>query len=531
MKRAFLLLPLLVVLVSGCAGDPLAPIHTENVLPGTAHEYSVGSEDYPYADGWFDEVNTGNLTVSENATFSGGIELEGDGRVWLEFRADIDFESVRAHGTPTWVTRGVFGGFSLPVFADDDEELQFEVCVPDRWNGVAWELLGSVGEEPGGMAVYEGNLYIPCDVDDNVWVYDGTDLAVSGDVGDAPVYSFVYDDDLYVTCSGDDTVWVYDGTSWALSGNVGSSPEGMAELDGDLYVACRLDDKIWAFDGTIWAVDTALGAGGVAGAVGTSPLYLAEYGGDLYVGCGGIDDDVWIRTGGVWEKDDDVDGNPQEFHEHDGDLYLNCYTDDTVWARSGGVWAVVTNVMVDIGGDPVGLEEHEGDLFSACMNDVWADTEGFWNIEADFSRVTADEPMFLKEYDGALYCSCNDGDTIWVFSGSTAEVHIHCWLSAAQTVATDAFRLYLEFETFTPGEDVVPIIGEDIVVEILTGVVAQYQSYNVVFPIDMIGVEGDDSLGFRLQRIASSDEIAGEVVIQHVGLVVLCDKVGSPTPD
>lgn len=65
------------------------------------------------------------------------IILEGDSKVWIEFRPDVDFRLVRAQGTPTWVNRGVFGGFSLPIYAADDEELFLDICVPDRWDGTS----------------------------------------------------------------------------------------------------------------------------------------------------------------------------------------------------------------------------------------------------------------------------------------------------------------------------------------------------------------------------------------------------------
>lgn len=65
------------------------------------------------------------------------IILEGDSKVWIELRPDLDFETVRAFGKPTWVTRTVFGGFSLPIYAADNEELFFEICVPNRWDGTS----------------------------------------------------------------------------------------------------------------------------------------------------------------------------------------------------------------------------------------------------------------------------------------------------------------------------------------------------------------------------------------------------------
>ena len=66
------------------------------------------------------------------------ITLVGDGKVWIEIRTDLDFESVRANGKPTYVKQGVFGGFSLPIWNDGvnaDEELYVDTCVPGRWDG------------------------------------------------------------------------------------------------------------------------------------------------------------------------------------------------------------------------------------------------------------------------------------------------------------------------------------------------------------------------------------------------------------
>lgn len=156
--RTVLLLAMLVALLMGCGlpGDPiLDDFYTQNVYPGTASDYSVGSEDLPYSEGWFDElyvpgdVAIGGILAVEGALFTGGnvypgrelvltneppVTLEGDGRIWIEFRPDTDFETVRANGKPTWIIRGVFGGFSLPIYAADNEELYADICVPNRWD-------------------------------------------------------------------------------------------------------------------------------------------------------------------------------------------------------------------------------------------------------------------------------------------------------------------------------------------------------------------------------------------------------------
>jgi len=60
-----------VLLITGCGapGEPIVDdLYTQDVLPGTAGTYSVGSEDYPYLEGWYENVfATNNLIVGENA--------------------------------------------------------------------------------------------------------------------------------------------------------------------------------------------------------------------------------------------------------------------------------------------------------------------------------------------------------------------------------------------------------------------------------------------------------------------------------
>jgi len=537
-----LVLALVLILSASCGFeyDPmLDDMWTRSIFPGLPNTYVIGSENHTFLEGWFDNLYVGNtttdnLTVSTNTTFEGPITLVGDGKVWIEFRPDLDFVTITAHGTPDWVTRGVFGGFSLPLQPVANEELPFAFCVPGRWSEPAWTYLQDVGSEPGQPGVYDGLLYIPSELTDEVYEYRDGVFSVSGAVGNRPLMVLGYDGDLYTTCYGDDEVWVYDGVVWSLSGAVGNGPTGMAILEDQLYVSCLLDDEIWTFDGTLWQVDPALGLGGVAGAVGDAPEWMVTFGADLYVGCGGVDDDVWIRNAGAWTKDDDVGNQPQVFHQADPGptLYLACETDNEIWSRTGvGTWEVVTNIEGNTDGAPIGLEEYEGNLFTACADSVWADISGFWNCNSDYSKITADQPMFFEVYDGKLYCICKVGNSVWVYDGETAGIRIRCWLSAAQVTATDAFKLYIEYENFTGGVDIVPITGDDVIVEVTTGVVAQFQSYNVRFPLDMTGVDHDDSMGFILQSITSSDDIAGEIVIHDIGFILLCDKLGNPTID
>lgn len=64
----------------------------------------------------------------------GPITMTDEGLVYIELRPDLDYDSVRAHGAPTGVNRGVIDGFSLPVYAADNEELFLEICAPDRYD-------------------------------------------------------------------------------------------------------------------------------------------------------------------------------------------------------------------------------------------------------------------------------------------------------------------------------------------------------------------------------------------------------------
>jgi len=494
----------------GCEGDPLTEdLYVTNMWGDDVTFETVTSENV-----------TANIFRGDNLYLSGSspIILSGDAQVWIEIRPDLDFTSVRALGVPTYVTRGLFYAFSLPIYGADNEELFFDACIPDRWSAPAWSDLGTVGDEPGGMATLDDILYIPCRGDDNVWIYDGEALSISGNVGDAPVYACECNGKVYVSCHNDDTVWVFNGSTWAKSGDVGTSPLGMVEDGGDLYVACEGDDTVWVLSGGVWAL---------SGNVGTSPAYLAEYGGDIYLSCDGADDDVWVYNGLIWAKDDDVGAEPMEFCEHDGDLYLNCYDDGTVWVRSGGAWAVTTNVLTTIGTQPVGLEEYDSVLYSACMNDVWSNYSGFWNMNVDF---LTDEPMFLEVCNEKLYLSCYDQDEIWVYEGETAFIHIHCWVPSAQGNVTDAFRLAVSYEGFSAGIDRVPAISDIVIVEEVTGITATYQSYLITMPLNMAGINDGDNLTFNLRRIASADEIVGEVAINHFGLVYLCNTLGNPTP-
>ena len=58
--------------------------------------------------------------------------------VSLEIRPELDFETIRGQaGIPAHVRRGIIGGFTLPVYAADNQELFLTIHIPRRWDGAS----------------------------------------------------------------------------------------------------------------------------------------------------------------------------------------------------------------------------------------------------------------------------------------------------------------------------------------------------------------------------------------------------------
>jgi len=113
---------------------------------------------------------------------------------------------------------------------------------------------------------------------------------------------------------------------------------------------------------------------------------------------------------------------------------------------------------------------------------------------------------------------------------SDVYMHLYCWLT--QDEDTKNFNLQVTWEHYTSGIDVVPATSADVEVETATGVGAvQFQSYKVEFPLAYGDLAAEDILGLRVRRIAASaDECAGEIAINHYGILFRRDKLGIATP-
>ena len=67
------------------------------------------------------------------------LSFSGNGEYWISREPFLDENLANVQGKPTLVKRGIFNGYSLPIWnagGNVNEELQYRVRVPHRWNGV-----------------------------------------------------------------------------------------------------------------------------------------------------------------------------------------------------------------------------------------------------------------------------------------------------------------------------------------------------------------------------------------------------------
>jgi len=118
---------------------------------------------------------------------------------------------------------------------------------------------------------------------------------------------------------------------------------------------------------------------------------------------------------------------------------------------------------------------------------------------------------------------------------SDIHVHFHAWLDTAQDEIDDAVKLQLDWKHVGDG-DFVSDTYNTITDEEVVGIAEQYKVIGFNFDIDYDidaedPIEGDDTIFFRITRVASSHEIVGEPVIFHAGVIFRCDKYGNPSYD
>lgn len=95
---------------------------------------------YIYTGAAWDQSRTfGDIGGGNYAQFSTGgvLTLAGTSKRILTLRADLDYTRITAQGKPTQVIVGIFHGYGMPIYNNDDEELFFNENVPGRWDGAS----------------------------------------------------------------------------------------------------------------------------------------------------------------------------------------------------------------------------------------------------------------------------------------------------------------------------------------------------------------------------------------------------------
>ena len=140
--------------IRGFVWDTATHANPGNVAPGASAYSDNWTESGSFGVGAFDYELTGLTALvlyyyracahSDDGWGYGDevIFLAGEeGKVYLEFRPDLDETRIRGNaGIPTGVRigeagEGLFTGYSLPIWNEDNEELYFMHSVPDRWDG------------------------------------------------------------------------------------------------------------------------------------------------------------------------------------------------------------------------------------------------------------------------------------------------------------------------------------------------------------------------------------------------------------
>jgi len=137
-------------------------------------------------------------------------------------------------------------------------------------------------------------------------------------------------------------------------------------------------------------------------------------------------------------------------------------------------------------------------------------------------------PVYNSDDEELFTCHC----VIPEWDGTTDPViYVGGWLDTANT--GKKFNLQVSVEKCDmAANEVVPATTNDYEVETDTGTAAQYTSFKIGFTIDAsaVGFEYGDTIAIRVRRLAAtSDEIAGEFVVEGVAIEYTANKLGEAT--
>jgi len=189
-----------------------------------------------FADGAIRIGDSAGGVPTNYANFApdGELTLAGTAKVKIVDSFTFNFARITGQGAPTLVSRGVFFGFSLPVYNNDDEELFACKCLPPDWDGSSDLTIYIGGWLDTANTGKKFNLQVSvekCDMSNNEVVPTSThDYPVETDTGTAAQYksfkiAFTLDTSAIAASVGD-----------ALAIRVRRIPATVNEIAGEFVV-------------------------------------------------------------------------------------------------------------------------------------------------------------------------------------------------------------------------------------------------------------------------------------------------------
>ena len=134
-----------------------------------------------------------NTNYASFAT-DGELTLTGTARVTKSKTFTFNYATVRANGKPTQVSRGVFQGFSLPIYNNDNEELFTCQCIPYDWDGTSDPIVYIAGWIDTANNAKKFNLQVSVE-----WYNPTTNQVVPITTNDYPVETTTGNDAQYTS--------------------------------------------------------------------------------------------------------------------------------------------------------------------------------------------------------------------------------------------------------------------------------------------------------------------------------------------
>jgi len=140
------------------------------------------NDGYLIGDVWIDETGDVSYKCLDNSAGAAVWAVDSAASYYRESVFTFNYSRITGQGAPSLVNRGIFFGFSLPVYNTDDEELFTCSCAPSDWDGTSDMIFYLGGWLPSAntskkfqlqvsveTANYDGNATVP-DTDNDIEV-------------------------------------------------------------------------------------------------------------------------------------------------------------------------------------------------------------------------------------------------------------------------------------------------------------------------------------------------------------------------